>query len=168
MAVRISATLLLLIVASSSALRLERTPKTRPNEALTGRRAAIFGACVALMQTSQLAVLAQTPDNLAGILERAEKGTLKPTPVLARARAEKLVNPKDIPTCKQLNSLIETDSEVLYDLLPASRSYVKSKMDEFQDRQLLQSMLSDEEFVRARVSKQLSALAEERSERQCP
>ena len=119
-----------------------------------------------------LAASAATPDNLSSILERAERGTLRAAPVIARARADNLLSPKDAKTCNQLSSLIDADSEVLYELLPAARKYVKSKdeSDGFDSstKKLLKTMLDDTDIVQARIAKQLNLLAEERSARGCP
>ena len=94
------------------------------------------------------AASAKGPDNLSGILERAERGTLRTTPILSRARADKLVDPKELNSCKQITALIEADSEVLYDLLPAARTYLKSKLEESNNnneaRRLLTDIMEDE------------------------
>ena len=77
----------------------------------------------------------------------------------------------------QLTSIIEADSEVLYDILPAARTYVKeianqyassSGRDSGDTRRMLDGMLEDEEIARSRLSKQLNVLSEKRSERGCP
>ena len=155
------AMLVILLAAASSAL-LPASPHL-------GRRAALLGGLAAAAHTS--ASTAATPDNLPSILERAEKGTLRATPVLTRARSDKLVSPKDVATCKQLANLMETDNEVLYEMLPAVRNYIKSKQTadmDFKVEKLLKSMLDEHDVARGRVSRQLNALADERSARGCP
>ena len=114
---------------------------------------------------------ARNPDGLSAILERAEKGTLRASPILQRARSDSLINVKDIQNCKQLTSLIEADEEVLYDMLPAARAYINSKASDNQDMQsqtMIREMLADTKIVRQRISRQLDDLADERSKLQCP
>ena len=154
--------------ATASALVTPPVARSDVAAPVIGRRAAVLGGVAAAF--AGRAASAANPNEIQSILERAEKGTLRATPVISRARTDRLINAKDVNTCKQLSSLIETDSEVLYEVVPAARSYIKSKGEESGDdnRKLLKNMLEDAEIVQKRISKQLEALAEERSARQCP
>ena len=214
-----------LVAAASSALLHEPKPPNQPLTAAISRRAALLGGAAAFMQAASCtSASAGSPDNLSSILERAEKGTLRATPVLKRAVADTLVNPKDINTCRQasprqpmrtrprsrcerrsspsgnillsdflpspcadpalllcpqLTSIIDADSEVLYDILPAARTYVREIANQYgvedyrggsssDTRRVLEGMLEDEKLARTRLSKQLNLLSEQRSERGCP
>ena len=153
--------------ASSRAAVTPRPDGATPLTGLTGRRTALFsGLAVAAQLSCMGAASAASPENLQGILERAEKGTLRASPVIARARVDRLVGRSDPTSCKQLTSLIEVDNEVLFDILPAFRNYVKSK-EQF-DKRLVEDMIDDAEIVQKRITKQLNVLADERSARGCP
>ena len=161
----------IMLLAASSSLLIPSKPATEATSTFNGRRSLLLGGFAAF--ASGTAASASTPDNLSSILDRAEKGSLRATPVLMRARADKLIEPKDVSTCKQITSLIEVDSEVLYEMLPSFRNYVKSKTPSEDDmdyavKKILKSMLEDEDKAKGRIQKQLNGLSELRSERGCP
>lgn len=140
-------------------------------DATIGRRAVLFGVASHAASISTAAT-AYGDNDLEQILERAEEGKLIAPPVLARAYNGNMINPKDVNDCTQLKNLLDADSEALYELLPAARSYVKFKQmteDEMDrsSRAALQDMLSDVGIAEKRIKDQVNSLAKEISKRNC-
>lgn len=122
---------------------------------------------------AERSAVARTATERASVLERAEEGTLRVPPVLFRARSDTLVNPADTRDCRQLDNLLRTDENALYELLPAARQYVRfteltqDNLDKGA-KELIKRMLSDADIAQERITRQLDAIRIERMKRDCP
>jgi len=161
--------LLVLGLGLASAVALERPP------AVSGRRAVVVGGAMAAspLKVASPAFANKAPVDLQDIKERAETGDLVVPKVLARAKYNELVNPKQLEDCMQLNNVLAADQEALYELLPAARSYIRFQrmafddtMDAQKDKELA-ALLRDCDVEEKRLSVQVKLLADERNRRKC-